>query len=141
MANPKPIWLTGSWAYSKAKKLVTVTVQSPEKLLGLATKASVLASKNIGSLKEIAESLKTALRLLRAYAAGDYRDISLQSLGLLVASIIYLVMPVDVLPDFIIALGFTDDAALLAWTLRAIMDDLERFNIWEANREPYSTNF
>ena len=140
-SNLKPSWLTSSWAYKKANSLVSATISSPEKLLGLATKAGTLATNNFASLAKVADSLKTALRLLKSYAVGEYRDISLQSLGLLVASIIYLVMPVDVLPDFILGLGLTDDAALLAWTLRSIMDDLERFTIWEANQERHSTNF
>lgn len=132
--NPKPSWLTGSWAYAKAKRLVNATLESPEKLLGLATKAGSVVTNNVASLAKVADSLKTSIRLLKCYANGEYRDVSLQSMGLLVASLIYLVMPLDVLPDFIIGLGLTDDAALLAWTLRSIMDDLERFTIWEVNR-------
>ena len=136
----KPNRLMNSWAYRKARTLVDATVSSPEKLLGLVSKAANFATSNSASLAKVADSLKTALRLLSHYASGDYRDISLQSLGLLVASIIYLIMPLDAMPDFIIGLGLTDDAALLAWTLRSIMDDLERYTIWEASREPYSTN-
>lgn len=128
-------WLTKSWAYVKASGLVKATISSPEKLSSLAGKASALAANNLGALSEIASSLRTALRLIRLYAAGEYRDISLQSLSLIVASIIYLVMPVDVLPDFIIGLGLTDDAALLAWTLRSVKDDLSRFRHWESEQQ------
>ena len=138
--NRKPGWLTSSWAYAKAKGLVAATLASPEKMLGLATKAGSLAANNVASLARVSDSLKTALRLLQRYAAGEYRDVSKQSLALLVASLIYLVMPVDVLPDFILGLGLTDDAALLAWTLRSIMDDLERFTIWEASQDPSELN-
>ena len=137
----KPTWLVNSWAYDKARKIVQGTIDSPDKLRTLASKASLLAEDNLASLHEVASSLKTSLRLIRCYAKGEYRDISMQSLALLVTSLIYLVMPVDAVPDFIAIFGFTDDAALLLWTLRSIMDDLERFTIWEANREPHSTNF
>lgn len=114
--------------------MVKSTINSPEKLFELATKASILSNKNVKALSEVANALKTALRLVRRYASGEYRDISLQSLGLIVASIIYLVMPVDVLPDFIIGLGLTDDAALLAWTLQSVKDDLRRFSAWESEQ-------
>ena len=32
----------------------------------------------------------------------------------LIGALAYFVMPLDIIPDFILALGFTDDAALLA---------------------------
>jgi uncharacterized membrane protein YkvA (DUF1232 family) len=136
----KPGWLIGSWAYRKARALVDATINSPERLMGLATKAGSFATNHTDGLSRVIDSLKTSLRLMSHYAAGEYRDISAKSLGLLVASIIYLIMPMDMMPDFIIGLGLTDDAALLAWTLRSIMDDLERFSIWEANQEVHSTN-
>ena len=128
-------WLTKSWAYLKASDLVKATIASPDKLAELAAKASTLASNKAGALSDVAESLKTALRLVRSYAAREYRDISLQSLGLIVASIIYLVMPIDVLPDFVVGLGLTDDAALLAWTFRSVKDELRRFGAWERSQQ------
>lgn len=40
--------------------------------------------------------------------------------GILLGALAYFVMPVDVIPDFIAALGFTDDAAVLAFALRTV---------------------
>jgi uncharacterized membrane protein YkvA (DUF1232 family) len=34
--------------------------------------------------------------------------------GVLIAALAYFVMPVDIIPDFVAGLGFTDDAAVLA---------------------------
>ena len=84
-----------------------------------------------GKLAEVLGSTRAAFRLLKAYAGGEYRDISLKSLTLIVSSIIYFVMPIDVLPDFILALGLTDDAALLVWTFQSVSEDIERFIKWE----------
>lgn len=132
MSNSKLNWLLSSRAYIKAKALVGSTLNSPQKLLELVASAQIKTTKNLGdSLNAIMEPVNTVIRLLKAYASGEYRDISLESLTLIAASIIYFVMPVDVIPDFIIALGYTDDAALLAWTLRSVSQDLERFIAWE----------
>ena len=49
----------------------------------------------------------------------------------IVAWLIYFVMPVDAIPDFILALGLVDDAALLGWVLSSVRTDLERFVEWE----------
>src|SRR5690606_15890914 len=84
-----------------------------------------------GPLAAIITPLRDALRLVRAYAKGSYRDISWRSLLTLVAAVVYFVMPVDLVPDFILGLGLLDDAAILAWTLRTLNQDLEQFLAWE----------
>ncbi len=50
---------------------------------------------------------------------------------LIIASIIYFVTPIDLIPDFIIGLGFIDDAAILTWTFNAIRNDINSFVEWE----------
>jgi len=119
-------------AYRKAKSLVSATVESPAKLLGLANAAQKkLAAKASNKLDDVLSPLKTSFRLIRAYAKGSYRDVSLENLGLIVAAITYFLMPIDALPDFIVALGLSDDAAILGWTFKKVADELERFRAWE----------
>ena len=134
MSYSKPNWLLRSRAYKKALDLVTATIRSPERLLELVSSAQL---KAVGKekLAGLLEPIGASFRLLKAYAKGEYRDISLESLALIVASIIYFVMPIDVIPDFIIALGFTDDAALLAWTFKSVAADIEKFLEWEKEEE------
>jgi len=140
MSEKKPNWLLRSRAYTKALNLVNGITASPGRLLDLVSQAQgKFSAGRGGKLGEMIESVSAAFRLVKAYAAGTYREISLESLGLIVASIIYFVMPLDVLPDFILGLGLTDDAALFAWTLRAVASDLERFMQWEASQdEPHA---
>lgn len=108
------------------------TINSPELLRNLVANAQSKADRNQdGKLTEIFSSISAAFRLLKAYASGQYRQISFESLALIVSSMIYFVMPIDVIPDFILALGFVDDAALLAWTFRAVAQDIENFTRWE----------
>jgi len=44
---------------------------------------------------------------------------------------IYFVMPIDAMPDFILGLGLADDATLLAWTSAKVKEELDRFLQWE----------
>ena len=136
MSDKKPNWLLRSRAYLKALDLVGGITQSPARLLELVSRAQAkFSGQQGGKFSEMINSVSAAFRLVKAYAAGQYRDISLESLGLIVASIIYFVMPLDVLPDFIVGLGFIDDAALFAWTLRSVANDLERFIQWEGTQD------
>jgi uncharacterized membrane protein YkvA (DUF1232 family) len=132
MAEEKPSWLENSRAYQKARKLVQTTLNSPELLRDLIANAQSKVSRDRnGKLSEMFDSVTAAFRLLKAYSAGEYRQISFESLALIVSSMIYFVMPIDAIPDFILAFGFVDDAALLAWTFRSVSQDIENFILWE----------
>jgi len=126
-----------SRAYRRAKRLVSATIERPARLLDLANLAQKKAAKQAAKkaetkIIEILEPIKSSYRLIRAYANGSYREISFESFGLIVAAIIYFVMPIDALPDFIAGLGFTDDAAVLMWTFNRVSNELESFLNWEA---------
>ena len=109
--------------------------RNPEKLSDLATKArkKADATATSGPLGEVRDVLTDYFRLLRAYAKGDYRQIPWQSLVLIVAGVLYFLSPLDVVPDFIVGLGFVDDVAVLAWVMRAVFRDLQAFRQWEAS--------
>ena len=71
------------------------------------------------------------LRLIRAYADGEYRDITESTLVVIVAAIVYLLNPLDVIPDALPALGYLDDATVLALALRRSREALNDFMAWE----------
>ena len=54
------------------------------------------------------------------YFAAMDRNTPLRVRGTLLAALAYFVMPVDMIPDFIVAFGFTDDVAVLTAALAAI---------------------
>lgn len=135
--EPRSTRVRASRAYARASSRARAYIDEPEKLQSLAAAAGRKAEARSGPLAAIIAPVKDALRLVRAYAAGSYRDISWRSLLILVSAVVYFVMPVDLVPDFILGLGLLDDAAILAWTLRTLNQDLERFLAWErAEQDP-----
>jgi uncharacterized membrane protein YkvA (DUF1232 family) len=105
--------------------------RNPKKLFALLDRATRKAVAAKVPLAEIRESLQASIRLLRAYANGQYRDLPWESLVSIIASIVYFVMPLDLIPDFILAFGLIDDAALLGWILSSVKKDIDRFVEWE----------
>lgn len=133
MARPNSIF--SSQPYRQARARVAEFIRNPSKLMGLSSRVQrIVSSGRLSNFADLLEALKTAVRLVRCYAQGTYRDVSLKSLVLIVTSFLYLVMPFDLIPDFMLVLGLTDDAALLLWTLNSVMDDLEHFAQWEASQ-------
>ncbi|MFA5548550.1 MAG: YkvA family protein [Porticoccaceae bacterium] len=84
-----------------------------------------------GPLASLGDSLGHALRLVKAYSRGDYRDVSWHNLVLIVAALVYLVAPVDLILDFIPGFGLIDDAMLLTWTFATVQSEITRFLAWE----------
>jgi uncharacterized membrane protein YkvA (DUF1232 family) len=70
------------------------------------------------------------LRLLRASGEGRYRHLSGKNLALAGLGLLYLVSPLDVLPDFLPG-GFLDDAALIGFIVKKIRTELVAFEAWE----------
>ena len=114
-----------------------------EKLKNLIEEAEVKAKdekSNKGIVKETWDSLKEMFELVKAYINGDYRRIPYGSLLMIVGAILYFVMPVDTIPDFLAVLGFTDDAAVIAFTIKKVKKDLDQFIEWKQQRDKLEEN-
>ena len=132
MNMKKPSRLLNSRAYKKATGLVNVIIKSPDRAGRLVEKAKGKFNANkTDRLSQLWDSLSAIFRLIQAYVSGEYREISLESVALIVACVTYFVMPFDVMPDFIVGIGLIDDAALISWTVRAVASDLAQFIAWE----------
>lgn len=70
-------------------------------------------------------------RLLRAHMTGQYRIQSFRFLLILIAAVIYFLNPLDLIPDFIIGIGLTDDLAVVTWVFQAAARELDGFVQWE----------
>jgi uncharacterized membrane protein YkvA (DUF1232 family) len=104
----------------------------PEALRGLADKAMHSASGRSGPVGEVADEFKTLGRLVAAYARGDYRDIPLDSLIMVIAGLVYVVSPIDLIPDFVPVAGYADDAVAVGFVIRQVHHELAAFREWEA---------
>ena len=117
--------------FRSARERALACVKSPQKLNQLLDRALKKSEGRRGRLAEVWDSLRACLRLLRAYANGSYREIPWDSLVSIVAAVIYFVMPLDMIPDFILSFGLIDDVALIGWILSTVKSDVDRFIAWE----------
>ena len=77
--------------------------------------------------------LQTMLRLVRAYARGEYKQVSNDDLTWIVAALNYLVDQFDLIPDKVPFLGFVDDAIVVGFVADKTRQTLDDFMIWETN--------
>jgi uncharacterized membrane protein YkvA (DUF1232 family) len=70
--------------------------------------------------QSVAARLPFAPDLLAAYYCAFDRDTPLHVKTALIATLAYFVLPADLVPDFLPGLGYVDDAASLAATMRLV---------------------
>ena len=86
------------------------------------------------------DRIRTMLRMLRAYINGDYRQIPWKSLLMILGSLIYFMMPLDLIPDFIPITGFADDISIIFLVFGIINEDVENFLEFERSNRGKFTN-
>ena len=78
--------------------------------------------------------LPLLIRLLKAWKDGSYGGLSVRTLASCAAALLYVLSPVDLIPDFIPGVGLIDDAAVLFLLLHSTAQDLAAFRVWEQSR-------
>ena len=63
--------------------------------------------------------------VLATYYCGIDPATPVQVKAILMGALAYFIVPTDMLPDFIVLLGFTDDAAVIAAALRTVMPHVQ----------------
>lgn len=75
--------------------------------------------------------LHTMLRLLLRWADRSYRRVSWTPLVLVAGATLYFVVPFDVVPDALGAVGFVDDVTVISTVVQRVRHELDRFRDWE----------
>lgn len=88
------------------------------------------------SLPEMWDYFKALVRFIDAGVRRRYTAMPWSSLLLSLAGVIYLVSPIDFIPDFIPIAGFLDDVTILAYVIRQLKTDLDAFLVWERKQVP-----
>ena len=68
--------------------------------------------------------------MVRSYVRGEYAAVPAGTIVSIVAALLYFLAPIDAVPDLIPGAGFADDAALLAFCLKQVKDDIDLYKDW-----------
>lgn len=116
---------------------------NPSRLRALIRRSQAQLRNDRSRIGSLRDDVPRLVRLASAVARGEYRHIPWKTVFFVVAGLLYFVTPADLIPDFILGTGFLDDAVVVAYVMKAIRDDLARFEDWElqnAQADPDTLN-
>ena len=85
----------------------------------------------LGLLSRLFQNLRLLVPLIKDYWKGIYRDVSIKSIVIFVAALIYIISPIDLLSDYLIGLGQIDDVAILGFSLYLLERELRKYKEWK----------
>ena len=112
----------GVW-YKKAKEYL----QDPDKIKKLLKDVPKYLSKE--SLTEVKNYIVLMYDYIRDIVNGKYKDYDGWALAEIVACMIYLVSPIDLIPDLLPG-GLIDDASVIIWVFNNTKSELDKYRIW-----------
>jgi len=117
--------------WKRAVKVAESVIGDAKRLRGVIEQAVRKMETHSEAVKGVVDDLQLIFRLVRAWLKGDYRELSKKSLVVLVGALVYFLMPLDAIPDFIPGLGFMDDVTIVGLALTAVKTEIEKFREWE----------
>ena len=85
-------------------------------------------------IQDFKDDLQTLICLLRDWSKGTYPNVPPKTVLLVVAALLYFLSPIDAIPDFLGAVGFTDDAAVVLFVLGAIRNEISLYRDWRSKQ-------
>jgi uncharacterized membrane protein YkvA (DUF1232 family) len=72
-------------------------------------------------------------RMIQAHRSDKFK-VSSKTLGLIVLGLVYFITPIDIIPDFLPILGFTDDLSVILAIFNSVKHEVQDFLNWEKNQ-------
>lgn len=91
----------------------------------------ILGKLDSPALKEFAAQVRLLIDMVGDWKNGRYREVPWNTVASAIGALLYIANMFDLIPDIIPVLGLVDDAAVVAFCLRGIQGDLEKYRKWK----------
>ena len=74
------------------------------------------------------------ISLINHYVEGKYTTVPYRTILAIMSALIYVLSPVDIIPDFIPFVGHLDDVAVIGLCLSMVKTDVEAYDEWRRSQ-------
>ena len=86
-------------------------------------------------LTKYVDQFKLLIAIIKDYKNGKYKDIPWYSIAAIGVALLYILLPVDLIPDFIPFVGYIDDITVLLICLKMVQSDIEKYEVWKSKQK------
>ena len=104
-------------------KILKELIEQKDKLFSMFEKDSAIA--------KLISEIKMLFSMVQDYKNGIYKDVAWTSIAGVVATLIYVISPLDFIPDVIPIIGLLDDAAVIALCFDLLREELKKYQLWK----------
>ena len=108
------------------------TVNDRERMNDLGAKRDEFTQKK--GLSRVRQQLVLLWDYLSAVTSGRYTEYSRWAYLKVIACLLYVVSPFDLVPDFFPWVGWLDDIAVVFYVCGLVKEELDMFSIWQARQ-------
>ncbi|WP_240032154.1 YkvA family protein [Psychroflexus aestuariivivens] len=98
-------------------------------------KDELFAKINHPNWKKYREKIMLLFNMLKDIKQKHYSKTPWKTLASAIFAILYIINPLDIVPDFIPFIGYLDDITVLTFVLKMVGDDLTEYEAWKADQK------
>ncbi len=84
-----------------------------------------------GALARIGRAFRVFGPMTADVVRGRYRPVPWAAFAWMAAALVYLVSPLDLIPDFLMVIGLVDDVFIVGWLLTRVDRALDGYRRWK----------
>ena len=88
---------------------------------------TILNKMNDKNLKGFLDDVKLFFSMLKDFFTKKYTEVPVGTIMAIAGSLLYVLAPIDVIPDFIPVAGYLDDAGIIALCMKFVKNDLDKY--------------
>lgn len=111
-----------------------------KKTTEIINRALIKYEKQKGKIDKVRDEMDLLIKMVGAWARGEYRRVPLKTIITGLAALLYFLNPVDMIPDFLLGLGFVDDVTVISFVFNSIRKDIGEFSQWHLEHTGQSNN-
>ncbi|WP_428224647.1 YkvA family protein [Flavobacterium sp.] len=121
-------------SFKSSEKEAEILIKDKQKTTNTVNEAMEKASKHKNQLEKVWDYLQLFFSIVKDYINGNYKQIPLATIISIVASLIYLISPIDFIPDFIPGIGLIDDVFVIGLVISSATSDLDKYKEWKESK-------